>query len=151
AVSLDAPAATAAALVTPAELPALVAATLLFVMTAVWLAVFEAAVIALDFASLQIVPVFELDALRTAPGPADPRASPSVTVWTLSLTSPSEPEIRTTPGRVAELPALGSTAAGPVAAFTPLSIWASAWTAWPLAALRGAERPDFGTGTRSIV
>ena len=40
---------------------------------------------------------------------------------------------------------------GAPAALVPLSIGPSAWIAWPFAALRGADRPDFGTGTRSML
>jgi hypothetical protein len=55
-----------------------------------------AVVVVLAFVSLQTVsvPVF---ALRTRPGAIASWASPCVTLWTFSLTSPSELEMRTTP------------------------------------------------------
>ena len=59
--------------------------------------------VAFDFESLQIVSVLEVDALLT-PDAAGPWASPCVTLWKFSFTSPSEPEMWTTPGLVERPP-----------------------------------------------
>src|SRR3954470_14446902 len=93
--SLDAPAVVAAIVVLAADELVLPAVTPLLVVTAVWTVLLDAFVP--DFESLQTVSVLAC-ALRTCPGAPPPWASPCVTLWTFSLTSPSEFEMRTTPG-----------------------------------------------------
>ena len=93
-LSLDEPAAVAAVVVVLDEL-VLLLVVLLLVATAVWVAVLDAVVVALP--SLQTVSVLELDTLLAAPGATDPCASPCVTLWKFSFTSPSELEMRATP------------------------------------------------------
>src|ERR1700690_869494 len=92
--------------------------------------------LALASRELQIV---SLSAKRfTEPGTDPvPWARPWVTFWKFSLTSPSEEDIRVTPGCVLAPP-------------PEMAKWPSAWTDCPFAALRGAESPVFGTMIRSI-
>ena len=66
--------------------------------TAVTLELLEAVVVVLIALSLHTVAVAALAfVLRTRPDATAPWASPFVTLWTFSLTSPSELEMRTTP------------------------------------------------------
>jgi hypothetical protein len=77
---------------------ALAAGALLLTVTAVTLELLAAVVVVLAFVSLHTVSVPVLAfALRTCPVVTAPWASPFVTLWTFSLTSPSELEMRTTP------------------------------------------------------
>jgi hypothetical protein len=94
-LSLDEPAAVAAVVVVVLDELVLLLVVLLLVATAVWVAVLDAVVVALP--SLQTVSVLELDTLLAAPGATDPCASPCVTLWKFSFTSPSELEMRATP------------------------------------------------------
>src|ERR1035437_5089954 len=90
--------------------------------------------LALASCELQIVSLAAVCFVEPGVEP-DPWARPWVTLWKLSLTSPSEADIRVTTGFVA-LP--------------PEARWPSAWMNCPFAALRGAESPAFGTMIRSI-
>lgn len=66
-------------------------------MAAVTVELLAVAVVALAFVSLQTVWVPILAVLRTRPDATAPWAIPCVTLWTFSLTSPSELEMRKTP------------------------------------------------------
>ena len=101
-LSLDEPAVVTAVAVVVLDDVLLLLVVLLLVVTAVCVAVLEAVVV-LILLSFQTVSVPEFDAFLIAAGVAGPRASPFVTLWKFSFTSPSELDMRTTPGTLAVL------------------------------------------------
>src|SRR5260370_13283749 len=103
---------------------------------------------AVAVASRQIQTVSWLAALLAEPDTAaDPWARPWVTFWKSNLTSPSEAEIRVTPGLVEAPPAVRCSDAAPG---LMRSAWPSGWISCPLAAWSGGASTVFGTGIRSI-
>ena len=95
--SLLNPAFAAAVLVALDELDEELAADPLpLTLTAVTFVLLPVVVVGLDLPSLHTVSVLAF-ALRTCPGATALWASPCVTLWKFSLTSPSEFEMRTTP------------------------------------------------------